>query len=581
MRCAKVNFWTRTSGLRCHRSGPAGMTFDALLDEVGAFGPFQVLLVVLMASSRLVLPCNLLLNNFIGAVPPHRCKVARWNATTASAVPLGDDGLPQACGTFVRPPSLVAGNQSEATPTVPCLHGWIYDNSTFSSTIATEWDLVCERKHLPQTINIIFFLGLMLGSLLFGLLSDNYGRRRSLLLSYVLSLALGLASAWSDSYVLLAVLRFLSGTALAGVSLVTITLCIEWVNSSHRASMCVIGSLSWSLGNMLLAGLAFLINDWRPLVVAVNAPLALAVLTWRSVADLCRTDGRLERTDVGFRCWCLLLCFARWVPESARWLCANAQVEKAHLYLNKCARANKRPELASKDIVEALSSAGKSKKSKKYTFLHLFKTPKLRKISLVSGIAWYGTAVTYYGISLNLSGFGLSVYLTHFVYAAVEVPARLLIYFLINRIGRRPCLVGTLVLTATCIGVNIFVPEDVWQLRSAVAILGKGLSEASATTIILYTHELYPTVLRQTGLGFTSVLSRVGVSVAPLVLFLEDVWSVLPQVVLCVGAFFCGLLAMLLPETLDLKLPETVQDVETPACSKGQEDVPLETKNTT
>ncbi|XP_077437634.1 solute carrier family 22 member 7-like isoform X5 [Vanacampus margaritifer] len=551
MRCAKVNFWTRTSGLRCHRSGPAGMTFDALLDEVGAFGPFQVLLVVLMASSRLVLPCNLLLNNFIGAVPPHRCKVARWNATTASAVPLGDDGLPQACGTFVRPPSLVAGNQSEATPTVPCLHGWIYDNSTFSSTIATEWDLVCERKHLPQTINIIFFLGLMLGSLLFGLLSDNYGRRRSLLLSYVLSLALGLASAWSDSYVLLAVLRFLSGTALAGVSLVTITLCIEWVNSSHRASMCVIGSLSWSLGNMLLAGLAFLINDWRPLVVAVNAPLALAVLTWR------------------------------WVPESARWLCANAQVEKAHLYLNKCARANKRPELASKDIVEALSSAGKSKKSKKYTFLHLFKTPKLRKISLVSGIAWYGTAVTYYGISLNLSGFGLSVYLTHFVYAAVEVPARLLIYFLINRIGRRPCLVGTLVLTATCIGVNIFVPEDVWQLRSAVAILGKGLSEASATTIILYTHELYPTVLRQTGLGFTSVLSRVGVSVAPLVLFLEDVWSVLPQVVLCVGAFFCGLLAMLLPETLDLKLPETVQDVETPACSKGQEDVPLETKNTT
>ncbi|XP_077437637.1 solute carrier family 22 member 7-like isoform X7 [Vanacampus margaritifer] len=443
MRCAKVNFWTRTSGLRCHRSGPAGMTFDALLDEVGAFGPFQVLLVVLMASSRLVLPCNLLLNNFIGAVPPHRCKVARWNATTASAVPLGDDGLPQACGTFVRPPSLVAGNQSEATPTVPCLHGWIYDNSTFSSTIATEWDLVCERKHLPQTINIIFFLGLMLGSLLFGLLSD------------------------------------------------------------------------------------------------------------------------------------------KWVPESARWLCANAQVEKAHLYLNKCARANKRPELASKDIVEALSSAGKSKKSKKYTFLHLFKTPKLRKISLVSGIAWYGTAVTYYGISLNLSGFGLSVYLTHFVYAAVEVPARLLIYFLINRIGRRPCLVGTLVLTATCIGVNIFVPEDVWQLRSAVAILGKGLSEASATTIILYTHELYPTVLRQTGLGFTSVLSRVGVSVAPLVLFLEDVWSVLPQVVLCVGAFFCGLLAMLLPETLDLKLPETVQDVETPACSKGQEDVPLETKNTT
>ncbi|XP_077351073.1 solute carrier family 22 member 7-like isoform X2 [Festucalex cinctus] len=526
------------------------MTFDAILEEVGALGPFQVVLVVLMASSRLVLPCNFLLNNFVAAVPPHRCKVGRWNASAGDD---DDDDPTTACEMLAETPSPLAGNRSEATPTtVQCLHGWVYDNSTFSSTIATEWDLVCERKHLSQTINIIFFLGVMLGSLVFGLLSDNYGRRGSLLLSYALSLALGLASARADSYATFAALRFVCGSALAGISLVSVTLCVEWVTSPHRAFMCVIGSLSWSLGNMLLAGLAFLFNDWRPLVVAVTAPLALAVLTWR------------------------------WVPESARWLLANAQVEKAHVYLNKCARANKRPKLASKDKLEALCSAERSNKSQKLTLLHLFKTPELRKISLVSGIAWYGTAVTYYGISLNLGGFGLNVYLTQFVYAAIEIPAKLLIYLLIDRVGRRPCLVGTLVLTGTCVGVNIFVPKDMWQLRSAVAILGKGLSEASFTTIFLYTSELYPTVLRQSGLGFTNVLSRVGVSAAPLVLFLEEAWSVLPQVVLCAGALTCGLLALLLPETAHRRLPETIRDVETPArCSKGHEEIPLETKNTT
>ncbi|XP_057704777.1 solute carrier family 22 member 7-like [Corythoichthys intestinalis] len=512
------------------------MSFDTILAEVGSFGPFQGVLVALAVIPRIVLPCNFLLNNFIAAVPSHRCRIGPWD----SSADLGDETSCQ----------ILAANDSGETPTTGCRYGWIYDNSTFSSTIATEWDLVCDWKHLPQTTNTIFFLGLTLGSVVFGVLSDNYGRKWSLLISYVLSLTFGLASASAKSYVVFAVLRFLSGAALAGLSLISITLCVEWVDSSHRASMCIIGSLTWSLGNMLLGAFAFFINDWRPLVVAVTTPLAFGILTW----------------------W--------WVPESARWLLTNGDAEKAKFYLDRCARLNNRPKL-SKVQMEALSDMETSDKDQKYTFLHLFQTPKLRKISLITGIAWYGTAVTYYGISLNLGGFGLNLYLTHFVYAAVEVPAKLLLSVLINRIGRRPCLVSTLVLTGTCIGLNILVPRDLWHVRSAVAVLGKGLSEASFTTIYLYTTELYPTVLRQNGMGFTSVMSRVGVSMAPLVLLLDNVWTLLPQILLCAGAVFCGLVALWLPETLHVRLPETVGDVERARCGKGEEDVPLKTSVTT
>ncbi|XP_077586528.1 solute carrier family 22 member 7-like isoform X1 [Stigmatopora nigra] len=510
------------------------MSFEGILAEVGSFGPFQGALVALAVIPRIVLPCNFLLNNFIAAVPSHRCRVGPWDSSANLS-----DGE-KSC-------QILTGNDSSNTE---CHYGWIYDNSTFSSTIASEWDLVCDWKHLPQTTNTIFFLGVTLGSVVFGALSDNYGRKWSLLISYVLSLTFGLASASAKSYIVFAVLRFLSGAALAGLSLISITLCVEWVDSSHRASMCIIGSLTWSLGNMILGALAFLINDWRPLIVAITSPLALALLTW----------------------W--------WVPESARWLLTNGEVEKAKFYLDKCARLNNRPKL-SKVQMKSLSHIETPDKAQKYTCFDLFKTPKLRKISFISGIAWYGTAVTYYGISLNLSGFGLNLYLTHFVYAVVEVPAKLLLSVLINRIGRRPCLVGTLVLTGTCIGINILVPMDLWYVRSTVAILGKALSEASFTTIYLYTTELYPTVLRQNGMGFTSVASRVGVSVAPLVLLLENVWTLLPQIVLCAGALFCGLVALCLPETLNLRLPETIVDVEQPGrCGKGEEDVPLETSVT-
>lgn len=135
-----------------------------------------------------------------------------------------------------------------------------------------------------------------------------------------------------------------------------------------------------------------------------------------------------------------------------------------------------------------------------------------------------------------------------------------------------------------------FHTVDLWQLRATVAILGKGLSEASFTTIFLYTAELYPTVIRweykplfphvflcvlhlfislffirvirQNALGYNNSMARVGVSVAPLILLLEDVWTVLPQVIICLIPIACGLLTLLLPETQGVRLPESIDDVE-------------------
>lgn len=55
---------------------------------------------------------------------------------------------------------------------------------------------------------------------------------------------------------------------------------VEWADTPHRSFMGVIGSLSWSLGNMLLAAFAYMVNDWRMLILTVTSPLVLAILTW-------------------------------------------------------------------------------------------------------------------------------------------------------------------------------------------------------------------------------------------------------------------------------------------------------------
>lgn len=71
----------------------------------------------------------------------------------------------------------------------------------------------------------------------------------------------------------------------------------------------------------------------------------------------------------------------------------------------------------------------------------------------------FGVAFSYYGMSMNLTGFGLSIYLSQFVFGVIEIPAKMVMYVLVNRAGRRQSQAWTLILTGLCIGANIVIPK--------------------------------------------------------------------------------------------------------------------------
>uniref|UniRef100_A0A3P8TIJ7 Solute carrier family 22 member 6 n=1 Tax=Amphiprion percula TaxID=161767 RepID=A0A3P8TIJ7_AMPPE len=524
------------------------MKFDSILSEVNGFGKFQIRLVLIQMLSRVTLPCHFLLNNFMAAVPSHHCNISALddgsifrNLTLpqklAVAIPAEQDGTRSSCQMFSKPQYqyLSDSNSSQATSRVQCQNGWVYDNSTFKSTLATEWDLVCSRKGMNRATATFFFAGVMAGAPLFGFLSDRFGRRPLLLVSYLSSLTFAVLSAFSPSYIMFVIMRFFTGLSLAGISIIAIVLNVEWFSIDHRTFAGVIISLDWTLGNFLMVAIAYCVTEWRMLIVAVSSPLILATIAWR------------------------------WLPESARWLAANGKADAAHRYIMKCAEMNNTTKcMASITPMTLLESVETETGDKKYTFVDLFRTPNIRKLAICSGIVWYGVAFTYYGISLNISGFGLSPYLTQFIFASTEVPMKIGIYFFLEKIGRRLGQMTALLGTGLCLFINMFVSKDQSVIRTTVAVLGKAMSEASFTIIYLYTTELYPTVVRQNGLGYTSVLARLGVSMSPLIMLLEDVWYLLPAVTYCAAAVCSGLVASLLHETLNSRLPEFIEDIEKP-----------------
>lgn len=76
----------------------------------------------------------------------------------------------------------------------------------------------------------------------------------------------------------------------------------------------------------------------------------------------------------------------------------------------------------------------------------------------------FGAELTYYGISLNIAGFGLSLFLTQFIFASMEVPMKICVYFFTDKLGRKPSEMGALFLTALFLFINMFIPKGLFAV---------------------------------------------------------------------------------------------------------------------
>ncbi|XP_039696905.1 solute carrier family 22 member 20 [Pteropus medius] len=522
------------------------MAFTDLLDTLGGVGRFQLIYTALLLLPCSLLACHNFLQNFTAAVPPHHCQgPANHTAATTNdsgawlraTIPLDQFGAPEPCRRFTEPQwALLSPNTSvHGAATEACKDGWVYDRSIFPSTIVMEWDLVCEARTLRDLAQSIYMAGVLLGAFVFGSLADRLGRKAPLVWSYLQLAVSGAAAAYFSSFGAYCALRFLMGMTFSGIILNSLSLVVEWMPTQGRTVAGVLLGFSFTLGQLILAGVAYLIRPWRWLQFAVSVPFLVFFL------------------------------YSWWLPESSRWLLLHGKSQLAVQNLRKVAAMNGRKEEGERLTQEVVSSYIQNELTgvrASNSVLDLFRTPGIRKVTCCLMVIWFSNSMAYYGLSMDLQKFGFSVYLVQVLFGVVDIPAMLVATATMIYVGRRATVSSFLILAGLMVIANMFVPEDMQTLRTAQAALGKGCLASSFICMYLHTGELYPTEIRQMGMGFASVNARFGGLVAPLVTAVREFNAILPPVSFGATSLLAGLAVCFLAETRNRPLVETIAAME-------------------
>jgi len=404
----------------------------------------------------------------------------------------------------------------------------VFDTSS-SSSIVSEWGLVCDDNWRSKATMSGFMSGVMIGALILGKLSDRIGRKSTMTLTTIGIVLFNAVSAFATSYGLYVMAKFCVGFFCAGNILSMFVLGNELVGPSKRGIVGVTMQAFFSLGIMGFAYIAYLVQHWRQLTLLISL--------------------------IGLP----FAAYHFFLPESPRWLLTKNRSSEALKVLEGIARGN------GKVMPEKLNMSPQKSVSPTPTIeegvLDLFRSPELAVSTCIQIYSWFVNSASYYGLTLAAGSAGGGLYTTTALSGAVEIPAYVLTNFLLSYWGRRKTLCAFMVFGGVACLIIQILGGVMPFVATSCALMGKLCLAASFAVVYIHSGELFPTTIRNSAMGIVSVAARFGGICAPFIVLLGDTLPNAQFTVFGLLAVTAGLANLKLPETLGKALPESISDM--------------------
>ena len=453
--------------------------------------------------------------------------------------------------------SLGVANSSDATE-VLCISYMLADR-VFQTKILGMNNDNNESSHGAGMLAATVFLGMLLGGLFVGTMSDWIGRKPMLVLGLVCNSVSGVLSALSPNVYLLSALRCVSGLGIGATVPPMVTLATELAPPSARGFCVTIAMSFWMVGSIYVALVALWCFGGEEgdsgSDGATGVGFVSGLPTWRVFALICAVPSAVGSVLV-----------YRLVPESPRFLglegrsreavdVANALVEKMSggtpspvLPLTIAELERTFPSSAIRDLEDRqrrdagsttttllttpATGGGRIESALEFVrlaimdFFHSVSklyVPGLLRTTLALQLVWFALNFGSYGLltwiniifeKVNLE----NIYFNALLFALSNLPGNVFTALYMDRIGRSASLVGSVGCASA--SLVLFAISAQWTYPTGIvasACLFQGFTIAAWNTMDTMTSELFPTPVRSTGLGICTASGRIGAMIAQFV----------------------------------------------------------------
>ncbi|KAH8360131.1 hypothetical protein KR093_010956 [Drosophila rubida] len=516
---------------------------DKMLVKCGDFSRIQWLMLLLFSLINLLSALHYYSQTIISFVPKYWCA----------------DGLD---ADFEPPPkSSCLPLGANVSSSAKC-HSYNYQLFMGYQSFSSEMNWICDNAWQLTLGQSMFFVGSVVGTLLLGFLADILGRVPIMIVANLIAMLGNMLTIFSSNLTLFCTFRLIAGFATDSNFLMMYILgecsdfflpldcelncfCLYTVMEYMRPSLRTIGlsiciGVFYCIGSMSAPWIAVLMGSWRGYLLVTSLPLSLVPL------------------------------FYFIVPESVQWLVSKQQYERAARCLKRVAKINGRQveEREYEQFIEECKQRQQTVQSAP-NLLGLFKTPRLRRNTLILFFKSMVITLCYDAVSRNVQGLGISPFVMFSLSATTILPACLLLIALQDRIGRKAMasmslLISGILISVTCIVLFAAISENnqTTTLLVTLSVVGRFGVTVAYNSGAQYATELIPTCVRGQGVAAVHVMGYAFTFFSAYILYTRTIFSPLPEIILGVLSLLGACLCLLLPETLHRTLPASLEDGE-------------------